>query len=207
MRRRCGGRPRDDSVRSAAHCRRRPRIDAGGDPRGEARLRPRRRRGAGSHAFVLQIADDRRGICTPLHSGGRRFAAPGPALQLHRADRRRPAAGGGRGARPASEHRRDEGVGRGCGAHQRSGQRHARPVPGAGRDGVHLLLGVVRRRVGRDPRACMRAPRAVHAHLRARPQRRSRGSAGDSTSSAAAVAPAGQIQRAGPQSGPESLRL
>ena len=88
--------------------------------------------------------------------GRRRLAGSRPALQLHGAHRRQPAAGGRARARTASKHRRHERVGRRHRADRRPGYGHARDVQRACRNDGDLLCRVVRRRRRRHPRAGLR---------------------------------------------------
>ncbi len=105
-------RARRRAAREDVHRRHRPRVDARRDQGDEARGRARRRRRAGPDAWLLQEPDDQRRVRPALHGGRRRVAGAGAALQLHRRHRCEPAAGGGRAAGDAPQHRRHEGIGR-----------------------------------------------------------------------------------------------
>ena len=66
---------------------------------------------------------------------------PGAAVQLHGADRREPAAGGGLAPGDASQHHRHEGIGRRHRADRGSGVGHARGFQRPRRLGVDVLRG------------------------------------------------------------------
>ena len=100
-------------ARRRVHRRHRPRVDAGddqGDASAPPNMAPTPCWCARRDSSRAQMTND---VVRPsLHRGGRRVAGAGAALQLHRGHRREPAAGGGRAAGDASEHRRHEGIGR-----------------------------------------------------------------------------------------------